>query len=217
MKTIQVDGREEVVGNIFCIGRNYRDHVKELSSSVPDEPVVFLKPSSALLRQGEPIVLPTFSQNVHYECELLLYISRDCNLGDAEKALDCVGAYGVGLDLTARDIQNELKEKGLPWTKAKGFRGAACVSHFLSFEHFVKAEPLSFSLLVNDELRQQGCSSDMMFSIDELVTYLSKVYSLRQGDIVFTGTPAGVGKLYSGDTLHLSLADGAIEASFSVR
>lgn len=207
MKTILVEGREVALGNIFCIGRNYAEHVKELKNAKPTEPVVFLKPTSALIQSGENITLPGYSHDVHHECELIIYIDKDVNSVSPQRALDYVGGYAVGLDLTARDVQSQLKHKGLPWTKAKGFRSAACVSHFISPKLIDDINAQQFSLKVNGELRQQGNTKDMMFPCAEIISYLSEVYGLQAGDIIYTGTPAGVAALKSGDELELIWTD----------
>ena len=201
------------VGTIFCIGRNYADHAAELGNAMEEEPVVFLKPAAALLAEGAPLTLPAFSRDVHFECELLVLIGRDADNVSAAEALDYVAGYGIGLDLTARDVQSEVKAKGLPWTKAKGFRGAACVSRFVPA---TALDPLAarFTLHVNGELRQQGDTTLMRFSVPFLVSYLSQLYGLRAGDILYTGTPAGVGQLQPGDQLALDL--GVVQAQWQV-
>jgi len=192
-------GVEQRVSTVFCIGRNYAAHAAELGNAMEEEPVVFLKPAAALLQGGQPLQLPAFSQDVHYECELL--------------ALQYVAGYGIGLDLTARDVQTEVKAKGLPWTKAKGFRGAACVSAFVPAGEL---DPLAarFTLQVNGQLRQQGDTTLMRFSVPYIVSYLSQVYGLRAGDVIFTGTPEGVGQLHAGDVLQLDL--GVVQAQWQV-
>lgn len=215
MKTIQVNGQTVALGNIFCIGRNYRQHIRELNHDTPSEPVVFLKPNSALAVEGEAIVLPEYSQDVHHECELVVYIARDANHIQANEARHYVGGYGLGLDLTARDIQQVCKEKGLPWTPAKGFRTAACVSSFVAADKVADIQGQQFCLTVNGTIRQQGHTADMIFPVDQIIAYLSDVYGLQTGDIIYTGTPAGVASLHSGDQLTLSWPD-KIEANFQV-
>lgn len=210
---VWLQGESRAVGTIFCIGRNYADHAAELGNAMEEEPVVFLKPAAALLAEGAPLTLPAFSRDVHFECELLVLIGRDAdNVGVAE-ALDYVAGYGIGLDLTARDVQSEVKAKGLPWTKAKGFRGAACVSRFVPANAL---DPLAarFTLHVNDVLRQQGDTTLMRFSVPFLVSYLSQLYGLRAGDLIYTGTPAGVGQLQPDDRLALDL--GVVQAQWQV-
>ncbi len=206
-------GVEQRVSTLFCIGRNYAAHAAELGNAMEEEPVVFLKPAAALLREGHPLHLPAFSQDVHFECELLVLIGRDAdNIREAD-ALQYVAGYGIGLDLTARDVQGEVKAKGLPWTKAKGFRGAACVSAFVPASEL---DPLAarFTLQVNGQLRQQGDTTLMRFSVPYIVSYLSQVYGLRAGDVIFTGTPEGVGQLHAGDVLQLDL--GVVQAQWQV-
>lgn len=201
------------VGTIFCIGRNYAAHAAELGNVMEEEPVVFLKPAASLLAEGQPLVLPAFSREVHFECELVVLIGRDADNVSEDDALACVAGYGIGLDLTARDVQAEIKARGLPWTKAKGFRGAACVSRFVPAAQ-LDPQQARFTLHVNGELRQQGDTSLMRFSVPYLVSYLSRLYGLREGDIVYTGTPAGVGALYAGDRLALDL--GVVQAQWQV-
>ena len=216
MKTIQLNGQSLPVGNIFCIGRNYHEHIQELGNAIPAEPVVFMKPTSALLQEGSDIVLPPFSASVHYECELLVYIGRNAEYIGAHQALDCVAGYGIGLDLTARDVQADAKAKGLPWIRAKGFRGAACVSHFIAADVVADIQAQQFSLSVNGQIRQQGDSAEMIFPVAQQIAYLSTVYGLQAGDLIYTGTPAGVGELAHGDDLQLSW-HGKIQAAFRVR
>lgn len=203
MKTIQIEGQRAALGNIFCIGRNYTEHVKELRNTKPDEPVVFLKPTSSLAQAGDNIKLPAYSRDVHHECELVIYIKEDVVDVSEEKALNYVGGYAIGLDLTARDVQTELKSKGLPWEKAKGFPTAACVSHFIMPDKVNDIQSQDFCLKVNGEIRQQGNSRDMMFSCQQIISYLSRIYGLQAGDIIYTGTPAGVAAIESGDVLEL--------------
>lgn len=203
MKTIQIEGQEAVVSNIFCIGRNYSEHVKELHNAKPEEPVVFMKPTSALVQAGENIILPAYSQDVHHECELVIYIKEDVKDVEEDTALDFVGGYAIGLDLTARDVQSKLKEKGLPWEKAKGFPTAACISSFITADKINDIQQQDFYLKVNGQIRQRGYSGDMMFTCCQIISYLSRVYGLQAGDIIYTGTPAGVAAIKSGDELEL--------------
>lgn len=200
---------------IYCIGRNYAEHIAELNNEKPSEPVVFLKPNSSILPKNQAIVLPAFSQNVHYETELVLQIGRDADALVPHDALSCVSAVAVGLDLTARDVQDTAKNKGLPWTKAKGFKGAACVSDFIDVAALPNLQAARFTMHQNGELKQQGHTADMIFSIAEILCFLAEIYGLRQGDWVFTGTPAGVGQLHRGDVLTLDL-QGLVQARFNV-
>lgn len=207
MQTIQLENQLIAVNNIFCIGRNYDEHIKELNNTLLSEPIVFLKPNSALLHTKKSIILPTFSEDVHYECEMVVYINKDAYDVDEKIAMEYVGAYALGLDLTARDVQNICKQQGLPWTKAKGFRGAACVSPFLPKNKVDNIHSQEFSLKINGQIRQQGNTIKMIFSIPYLIAYLSRIYGLQAGDLIYTGTPAGVGALKPNDKLELFWAD----------
>ncbi|GGY06859.1 fumarylacetoacetate hydrolase family protein [Paludibacterium paludis] len=215
MKNVKLDGRETRVSTIFCIGRNYAAHAAELGNAIEEEPLVFLKPLSSLLPEGEPIVLPSWSQDIHHECELVLLIGKGGRNIPERDALAHVAGFGIGLDLTARDVQTELKKKGHPWTRAKGFPGAACVSAFVSPSNGRLPEVFRFSLAVNGEVRQRGDTSLMLFPIARLVSHLSSLYGLQEGDLVYTGTPEGVGPLQGGDRLSLTL-DGHPGAQWSV-
>lgn len=203
------------VKNIFCIGRNYVAHAVELGNTVEEEPLVFLKPDSALLATGQPLHLPSWSSDVHYECELVLQIGKDADNIAEQDAMSVVSGYAIGLDLTARDVQSEAKKKGLPWTKAKGFRGAACLSDFVPAANVADPHALSFTLKINDELRQRGDVGLMVYSLPVLISYLSRIYGLRAGDIIYTGTPAGVGPLSVGDVCRVDL-DGHVQAEWQV-
>ena len=203
------------VNNIYGIGRNYVDHIAELQNETPSEPVVFLKPNSSIVRQGGTIRLPAYSQSVHYECELVLLIGQDADEVPAADIMRIVAGYGIGLDLTARDVQNQLKAKGLPWTKAKGFRGAACVSDFIAASQLPQAQNCEFTLHINGELRQHGQTELMIYPIASILQELANSYGLQAGDVIFTGTPAGVGALHSGDVLALDLA-GLAQAQFTI-
>lgn len=202
----------ERINTIYCIGRNYVEHIHELGNERPREPVVFLKPANSLLCADAEIQLPSYSDNVHYETELVLLLGEVPEQLTLSNAWQAVLAYAVGLDLTARDVQEQLKQKGLPWTKAKGFRHAACVSDFVQV---TEQENIHFDLHVNGELKQRGLTEQMIFSIPELLCQLHNDYGLCCGDLVFTGTPAGVGRLQHEDELVLSLLN-QITARFSV-
>lgn len=215
MATVSLAGRDVTVSNIFCIGRNYAAHVAELGNRPEPEPLVFLKPTSALLADGGCIVLPEYSHDVHHETEVVVLIGRDArHIGEAD-ALEHVAGYGIGLDLTARDTQNMLKARGMPWTKAKGFATAACVSAFVPADAVADPQALTFSLTVNGERRQHGDTARMLFPLAQLISFLSCHYGLSAGDLIYTGTPEGVARLHSGDALALSL-DGLLHASFTV-
>lgn len=195
------------VGKIMCLGRNYREHAREMLAEVPTEPVVFLKPSTALLGNGGTIRLPAFSRDVHHEVELVVAIARggrDIPLG---QAFEHVGGYAIGLDLTARDVQTKAKNKGLPWAVSKGFDTSAPVSELIARDRVPDPAQLQFSLSVNGAIRQRGDAADMIFPVDAVVSYLSTVFTLEPGDLIFTGTPEGVAAIASGDRLEARLAD----------
>jgi len=191
---------------IFAIGRNYAEHIKELSNEKPDEPVIFTKPDTALLRNNAPFYYPSFSKDIHYEGELVLRICKEGKNIDEKFALKYVDAIGIGVDFTARDLQQKAKEKGLPWDIAKGFNGSAPVSDkFIPIGDFKDLKDINFSLKINEELKQQGNTSFMLFSFDYIIWYLSKFFTLRTGDLIFTGTPKGVGPIKVGDVLSASV------------
>ncbi|KLT73627.1 hypothetical protein PL75_01380 [Neisseria arctica] len=215
MTQIHLEQETVKVNNIFCIGRNYVDHIAELKNETPTEPVVFMKPNNSIIESGQTLTLPAYSQSVHYECELVLLIGQDADSINQTDPLSIISGYGVGLDLTARDIQSRLKEKGLPWTKAKGFRGAAALSRFVEADKLADPNDCVFTFKINGELRQQGQTSHMIYPLSHILKELSETYGLRKGDIVFTGTPAGVGELNTGDKLELDLA-GIVKADFLV-
>jgi 2-keto-4-pentenoate hydratase/2-oxohepta-3-ene-1,7-dioic acid hydratase in catechol pathway len=195
------------VGKIMCLGRNYREHAKEMQAEIPAEPVVFLKPATALLGSGGVVRIPSFSRDVHHEVEIVALISTGgCDI-PRTSALDHVGGYAVGLDMTARDVQSAAKKKGLPWAVSKGFDTSAPVSPFIPSERVPDPGRLEFSLSVNGTLRQRGTSADMLFSVGEIVAYLSTVFTLEPGDLIFTGTPEGVAPIAPGDRLEARLAD----------
>ena len=186
---------------IICIGRNYAEHAKELGNSVPTEPVFFCKPDSAILPKGNPFFIPDWTSDVHYEVELVLRIDRLGKHISKEFAPRYYGAVGLGIDFTARDVQEELKKKGLPWEKAKGFDGSAVVSQdFVPIEDLEKSA-VRFSLQKNNEVVQSGNSMDMIFDFDAIIAYVSQYMTLKIGDLIFTGTPSGVGKVSAGDEL----------------
>lgn len=190
---------------IICVGRNYVAHAKELENEVPKYPVVFLKPDTALIPKRLPFFYPEFSKDVHYEAELVVKIDR---LGKNIKTKFAHKYYSeltVGIDFTARDLQKELKEKSLPWEKAKAFDSSAPIGNFLDKRDFSDISNLNFSLDINGKNRQKGNSSQMLFSIDELIAYVSQFFTLKIGDIIFTGTPAGVGPINIGDHMEAYL------------
>jgi 2-keto-4-pentenoate hydratase/2-oxohepta-3-ene-1,7-dioic acid hydratase in catechol pathway len=187
---------------IFCVGRNYIDHAKELGNDIPDEPVIFLKPKSALLQSHTPFYYPEFSNELHYEAELVLRISKNGKYIPERQASKYYNAITVGIDFTARDVQNELKKKGLPWEKAKAWDNSAVVGKWTDLTADILRNPIHFSMLKNKELVQTGVNKEMIFSFDQIVSHISNYFSLNIGDLVFTGTPAGVGECVVGDQLE---------------
>ncbi len=186
---------------IICIGRNYADHIKELDNQRPTEPVIFLKPDTAILLKKQPFFIPEFSKDVHHEVELLVRINKIGKYIDQKFAHKYYDEIGLGIDFTARDLQNELKAKGLPWEKAKAFDGSAVVGNFIPKEKIEDINNISFSLKRNGIPVQNGSSMLMMWKIDALIEYISKYFTLKIGDIIFTGTPAGVGRVEANDVL----------------
>lgn len=187
---------------IICIGRNYTNHIAELQNERPTEPVVFMKPDSAVLLKQHPFVLPEFSDDVHHEIELIVKINKVGKYIDSKFAHKYYDEISVGIDFTARDLQAKLKDKGLPWEKAKAFDGSAVIGEFVSKEQFATLEDVNFELLKNGEVAQKGNSSLMLWKIDELIAYVSQFFTLKIGDIIFTGTPEGVAAVQPDDVLE---------------
>jgi 2-keto-4-pentenoate hydratase/2-oxohepta-3-ene-1,7-dioic acid hydratase in catechol pathway len=192
---------------IFCVGRNYADHAKELKNEVPDEPVIFMKPKSALLQPHTPFYYPEFTNELHYECELVLRIAKNGKYIQEKFANKYYDAVSVGIDFTARDIQSELKQKGLPWEKAKAWDNSAVVGKWVPVTGLKNKNNINFALYKNKELVQQGSSEEMLFSFDYIVSYISNFFSINIGDLIFTGTPAGVGEAVVGDELEGFMED----------
>ena len=190
---------------IICIGRNYAEHIKELQNERPAEPVVFIKPDSAVLPKEQDFYIPDFSKDIHYEVEVLVKIKRVGKHISEKFAPTYYDEIGLGIDFTARDLQSQLKEKGLPWEKAKGFDGAAVIGKWLPKSKFEDLNNLNFKLLKNKEVVQDGNTSFMLWKIDEIIAYVSTFFMLKKGDIIFTGTPAGVGKVSANDYLSGTL------------
>lgn len=190
---------------IICIGRNYTEHAKELGNEVPENPVIFLKPDTAVLK-GTDFYIPEFSNDIHYELEVLLKISKGGKYIQQENAHKHYDEIGLGIDFTARDLQTQLKEKGLPWELSKGFDGSAVVSDFYAKNEF-NLNQLHFSLLKNKEKVQDGNTEDMIFNFDTIISFVSQYFTLRVGDIIFTGTPKGVGRIKEKDILEAYLED----------
>ena len=187
---------------IFAVGRNYAEHIKELNNERPDEPVIFTKPDTALIRNNSPFYYPDFSTDIHFEAELVLRVCKEGKNIQEKFASKYYDSIGIGIDFTARDLQQKAKEKGLPWDIAKGFNGSAPVSDkFISVTEFKGLKDINFSLMIDGELKQQGNTGFMLFSFDYIIAYLSKFFTLRTGDLIFTGTPKGVGPVKVGNVL----------------
>ena len=193
---------------IFAIGRNYVEHIKELNNERPDEPVIFTKPDTAVLKNNSPFYYPDFSQDIHHEVELVLRVCKEGKNIQEKFAGKYYDSIGIGIDFTARDLQQKAKEKGLPWDIAKGFNGSAPVSDkFLPVGSFADLGNINFSLNINGELKQQGNTSLMLFGFNYIISYLSKFFTLRTGDLIFTGTPKGVSPVKIGDKLSAYIED----------
>ena len=186
---------------IICIGRNYLDHAKELGNKIPTSPLFFLKPDTAIQPKGHPFFIPDFSNNIHFEVELVIKISKNGKNIDEKFSHKYYNEIGIGIDFTARDIQEECKKNGLPWERAKGFDGSAQISNEFINKELLKLNDINFSLSLNNSIMQTGNSKNMIFSFDQIISYISKYYTLRAGDLIYTGTPSGVGKVERGDSL----------------
>ncbi|HAR19442.1 MAG TPA: 2-hydroxyhepta-2,4-diene-1,7-dioate isomerase [Cytophagales bacterium] len=192
---------------IICVGMNYADHVSEFRSPKPTKPVIFMKPDTALLRSNLPFYHPDFSEEIHYECELILRICKEGKYIDQKFAHKYYDQIGLGLDFTARDLQSQFKSKGLPWELAKAFDQSAVVSSFFPKDDFPNVQNLNFSLFQNGVMKQKGNTSEMIFGVDEILSFASRFFTLKTGDIIFTGTPKGVDKIKIGDKLEAYLED----------
>lgn len=186
---------------IICIGRNYAEHAKEMKSAVPAEPVFFMKPDTALLKDNQPFFLPDFSKLIHHEVEIVLKINKNGKNIDEEFAGKYFDEIGIGIDFTARDIQEVSKSKGLPWEKSKAFDGSAPISNFISKNNYPDLKNLDFHLEINGETVQKGNTKNVLFGFEKIIAYVSQFITLRQGDLIFTGTPEGVGPVKTGDKL----------------
>jgi len=187
---------------VICIGRNYKSHAKELSNSIPEEPLFFLKPDTAIQPKGHPFFIPDFSNNIHYEVELVIKINKNGKHIEKKFANKYYSQIGLGIDFTARDVQEYCKSHGLPWEKAKGFDGSAQISNNFIDKSDLLINNLSFSLKKNNKDVQFGNSKDMLFSFDSIISHISKFYTLKTGDLIYTGTPEGVGPVKAGDHLE---------------
>ncbi|MSR74156.1 MAG: fumarylacetoacetate hydrolase family protein [Planctomycetes bacterium] len=207
-----VAGLELPVGKIVCVGRNYAEHAREMGAELPEEPVLFLKPSTALLLNPTVIHLPSFSHDVHHEVELVLRVAKRLRRATVEEALTAVDGVAVGLDLTARDLQAKAKQAGLPWAVAKGFDGAAPISELSAVSSLAALALTTLGLQVNGVLRQQGSCAQMLWPLPHLLAFISTRFTLEPGDLVFTGTPSGVAALRPGDQV-IALLDGVVRFS----
>ncbi|TPN84720.1 fumarylacetoacetate hydrolase family protein [Aquimarina algicola] len=199
---------------LICIGRNYTAHIEELENEKPTDPVVFIKPDTSILLKKQPFFIPDFSNDIHYEVEILVKINKVGKHIDRKFAHKYYDEIGLGIDFTARDLQSQLKSKGLPWEKAKSFDGAAVVGEWLPKEKFDNVDDINFCLKKNDEIVQEGNTQLMLWKIDEIIEYVSKFFTLKIGDIIFTGTPAGVGPVQAEDRLVGFVED---EQLFSIK
>ena len=201
MKTAKIidSSREYPIGKILCIGRNYAEHIRELGNEAPTAPVIFMKPASSVIGEGETIVIPAYSGDCHHEAELALLIGKRGKDVPPERVMEHLAGFGVAIDLTLRDVQEELKKKGLPWEITKGFDTACPLSAFVPRERVGDPQDLAIRLSVNGELRQDGSTALMIHSINAIVSYMSGIFTLEPGDVILTGTPAGVGPLKAGD------------------
>ena len=207
MKKAQLKGRETEypIGKIICLARNYVDHIRELGNETPTQPVLFMKPSTSVIGDGEVIRIPSSSQECHHEVELAVLIGRGGKDIPEDEALGHVAGYGVALDMTLRDVQNELKKKGLPWEIAKGFDTSCPLSEFVAVNEVSDPQALRLRLEVNGELRQDGTTDHMIHPVRKIVSHVSTIFTLEPGDVILTGTPSGVGPVRSGDRLQAEL------------
>lgn len=220
MKNIKIPGLSltHTINSIFCIGRNYADHAKELNNPVPALPVVFTKPVNTITFDGGEIIIPTnLTKNVHHEAEMVISIGKFGRYIPEADAMDYVSGYAIGIDVTARDLQSVLKEKSQPWTLAKGMDTFAPIGSFVPASSISDPHNLSVKLTVNGQTRQEGNTSEMIFSIPALISYISQFATLHEGDLIFTGTPAGVGQLKNGDKVVAQLGNNLSRLSVSVK
>lgn len=192
---------------VVCVGRNYAQHAKELSNAIPEKPLLFIKPQTAVVKNNRAFDYPAFSQDVHYEVELFFRIAKNGRNISADNAMNYLDGVGIGIDFTARDVQRQCKEKGWPWETAKAFDHSAPISAIRPLDAFDDLTNIHFHLNKNGTTVQKGCSGDMIFSLPELVAYMSRYFTLNIGDLIFTGTPAGVGPVEVGDTLEAYVED----------
>ncbi len=208
MGTIYISGSDSslTVSKIVCVGRNYAEHASEMKAEVPTEPVLFLKPPSSIIRSGENIVHPAFSKEMHHEVEMVVAIGRRVKNVPVSGALDAVAGYGVGLDMTLRDVQSLAKKKGLPWSVAKGFDTSAPVSDFVPVSKLGPRPTFDIECRVNGVVRQRGSTAAMIFDVATLISHISSIFTLEAGDLIFTGTPEGVAAVRPGDQIEAQLS-----------
>ncbi|AJF07129.1 fumarylacetoacetate hydrolase family protein [Geoalkalibacter subterraneus] len=202
------------VGKIICLGRNYAEHARELGNPVPKEPVIFLKPATAIIRSGEQIVIPSYSNECHHEVEMAVLIGGYGRNIEKDKAHELIAGYAVALDMALRDVQNRLKKQGLPWEIAKGFDTSCPLSDFTPRDKVTTPERLGIRLSINGAIRQEGNTDQMILDPAEIIAHASTIFTLEEGDIILTGTPAGVGPVRSGDQLRAEIDQlGSLEVS----
>ena len=207
MKTLTLlpSNKKIRANNIFCVGQNYADHAKEMGGVPQKEPIIFLKPTSAIIENGQNIIIPKMSTNVHHEVELTVLIGKQGKNIPQSDAMNYVAGYGVGLDMTMRDKQSEAKKAGNPWAVAKGFDTSAALSSFIEASKISNPQDLEITFTVNGTVRQHSNTKNMIYTIDVLISYLSSVFTLEEGDIIYTGTPEGVGQVFAGDKLNAEI------------
>lgn len=200
-RTIIGTNQQFTIGKIVCLARNYAEHARELGNETPTAPVLFMKPASSVIGDGDTVIIPPYSQECHYEVELAVLIGSQCRAVAAESAMGHVAGYAVAIDMTLRDVQNQLKAKGLPWEIAKGFDTSCPLSDFVPAAAVADPHELNLKLAVNGEGRQDGISSDMIHRIPQIIAHISAIFTLEPGDVILTGTPAGVGPVQGGDIM----------------
>lgn len=210
------DPHTQEVGTIYCVGQNYLKHIQEMQGKIPDAPVIFTKPPSAIAHPDTLLQFPVEKGVIHHEVELVVCIGKSGRRIDKREAWDHVAAYGLGIDFTLRQLQSDLREKGLPWLLSKGFDHSAAVTPFHPAPTHHEIQQVQFYLDLNEKRQQDGEVSDMVFDIPTILTFLSRTITLREGDLIFTGTPSGVGAVRSGDTITIGI-DGTIEETFTVQ
>jgi len=210
MKYLKLDDLN--IKRIFCIGRNYAAHARELESEIPSQPVIFMKPSSCLVKEGTKIPFPQHGEVLHQEAELVILIGKEGRANDQKQAESFIRGLSLGLDLTLRDVQDDLKDKGLPWEISKSFDYSTPIGGFITYDESIDLKSITFTCTINDRIRQNGNTARMLFSVPELILAVSKIWKLYPGDLIYTGTPAGVGPINPGDRITIS---GELFGSFS--